>query len=109
MDAMTSSASSTDSSRTLQNYARLALLALLAWLSWGAFHDADGNVPIVSDVSTAIHEFGHMLFMPFGIPIFGTTMGLLGGWSTEVPFPRLFFGYFVRKRRARLPRPRHAA
>ena len=98
MGATTSSVSSTDSPRTIQSYLRLALAALLAWLSWAAFHNAHGKVPIVSDVSTAIHEFGHMLFMPFGIPMLGRTMVILGGSLTEVAFPLLFVGYFLRKR-----------
>src|SRR5437016_7495391 len=98
MGATPSSVSSTDSPRTIQSYLRLAFAAFLTWLTWGAFHDAYGNVPIVSDVSTAIHEFGHMLFMPFGIPILGRTMVILGGSLTEVAFPLLFVGYFLRKR-----------
>jgi TRAP-type C4-dicarboxylate transport system permease small subunit len=98
MDATTASAGSTDSPRTIQSYLRLAFAALLAWLTWLGFHDAYGNVPIVSDVLTAIHEFGHMLFMPFGIPILGGTMVILGGSLTEVAFPLLFAGYFLRKR-----------
>jgi TRAP-type C4-dicarboxylate transport system permease small subunit len=98
MGANTSSVSSTDSTRAIQSYLRLAFAALLAWLTWSAFHDTYGNVPIVSDVSTAIHEFGHMLFMPFGIPILGRTMVILGGSLTEVAFPLLFVGYFLRKR-----------
>jgi hypothetical protein len=98
MGATTSSVSSTDSPRTIQSYLRLAFAALLTWLAWGAFRDPYGNVPLVSDVSTAIHEFGHMLFMPFGIPILGRTMVILGGSLTEVAFPLLFVGYFLRKR-----------
>ena len=98
MGVTASSISSTDSPRTVQSYLRLAFAALLAWLTWIAFHDAYGNVPIVTDVSTAIHEFGHMLFMPFGIPILGGTMVILGGSLTEVAFPLLFVGYFLRKR-----------
>src|SRR6476661_8058209 len=96
-DAASSSVESTDPLRTAQTYARLALAGLLALLTWGAFHNEYGQVPIVSDVSTAIHEFGHMLFMPFGIPILGTTMVILGGSLTEVAFPLLFVGYFLRK------------
>jgi len=98
MDAMSSSVSSTDSPRAIESYLRLALATLIGWLTWGAFHDAYGNVPIVSDVSTAIHEFGHMLFMPFGIPILGGTMVILGGSLTQVAFQLLFVGYFLRKR-----------
>src|SRR3954467_4719072 len=98
MGAPSSALNSSDSSRTLQSCALLAFAALLALLSWHAFHDAYGNVPLVTDVSTAIHEFGHMLFMPFGIPILGRTMVILGGSLTEVAFPLLFVGYFLRKR-----------
>jgi len=97
MGATRASISSIDSARTIDSYLRLAFAALLAWLTWAAFHDTYGNVPIVSDVSTAIHEFGHMLFMPFGIPILGRTMVILGGSLTEVAFPLLFVGYFLRK------------
>ena len=97
MGATTSAVSSTDSSRTVESYLRVAFAALLAWLTWGAFRNEYGYVPIVSDVSLAIHEFGHMLFMPFGIPILGRTMVILGGSLTEVAFPLLFVGYFLRK------------
>src|SRR3954465_15196327 len=98
MDATSSSVESSDLSRTAQSYLRLAFAVLLAWLTWTAFHSEYGNVPVVTDVSTAIHEFGHMLFMPFGIPILGGTIVILGGSLTEVAFPLLFVGYFLRKR-----------
>ena len=98
MGATSSSVGSSDSPRTLQSYARLALAALLAWLAWRAFNDADGYVPLLGDIDLAIHEFGHMLFMPFGIPILGSAMVILGGSLTQVAFPLLFVGYFLRKR-----------
>jgi hypothetical protein len=98
MGVTTSSSVSSTDSPTIRSYVSLAFAAFLAWLSWIAFHNAYGYVPIVSDVSTAIHEFGHMLFMPFGIPILGGTMVILGGSLTEVAFPLLFVGYFLRKR-----------
>jgi hypothetical protein len=82
----------------VQKYARLAFAALLAWLAWSAFHDGDGYVPLLSEIDLAIHEFGHMLFMPFGIPFLGRTMVILGGSLTQVAFPLLFFWYFMRKR-----------
>ena len=88
---------STDSPGALQRYARLALAAVLAWLAWVAFRDELGYIPLLSDIDLAIHEFGHMLFMPFGIPILGRTMVILGGSLTEVAFPLLFVGYFLRK------------
>jgi hypothetical protein len=84
--------------RSVETYARLAFAALLAPLTWIAFHNEYGYLPLVSDVSTAIHEFGHMLFMPFGIPILGHTMVILGGSLTQFTFPLIFVGYFLRKR-----------
>ncbi|MGH7604540.1 MAG: hypothetical protein ACRENK_11160 [Gemmatimonadaceae bacterium] len=94
---MTSLLSSTDSPRTIQSYLRIALAALLAWLAWIAFHNEYGYIPLLSDVDLAIHEFGHMLFMPFGIQFLGNTMMILGGSLTQVAFPLIFFGYFLRK------------
>ena len=84
--------------RTLHIYARLALATLLAWLAWRAFRDELGSVALVSDIDLAIHEFGHMLFMPFGIPILGGTMVILGGSLTQVMFPLIFVVYFLRKK-----------
>jgi hypothetical protein len=97
MGATSSSVHSSDSPRTLQSYARLALAAVLAWLAWVAFRDELGYVPLLSDIDLAIHEFGHMLFMPFGIQFLGSTMMILGGSLTQVAFPLVFFGYFMRK------------
>ena len=85
------------SPRTLQSYARLALAVVLAWLAWVAFRDDLGYVALLSDIDLAIHEFGHMLFMPFGIQFLGNTMMILGGSLTQVAFPLIFFGYFLRK------------
>ena len=90
---------STNSAVAGRRYARLALVAVLTLLAWSAFHDEYGAVPILSDVDTAVHEFGHMLFMPFGIPILGRTMVILGGSLTQVVFPLAFFGYFMSRRR----------
>ena len=82
----------------IQGYARLALAGVLALLAWVAFRDDLGYVPLLSDIDLAIHEFGHMLFMPFGIQFLGSTMMILGGSLTQVVFPLLFVGYFLRKR-----------
>jgi hypothetical protein len=97
MDETSSSVESSDSSRTAQSYARLALAGLLGLLAWIAFHNEYGYIPLLSDVDLAIHEFGHMLFMPFGIQFLGNTMMILGGSLTQVAFPLIFFGYFLRK------------
>lgn len=98
MGATSSSVDSNDSPRTVQSYARLALAVLLALLAWSAFHGESGYVLLLGDIDLAIHEFGHMLFMPFGIPVLGRTMVILGGSLTQVAFPLLFLGYFLRKR-----------
>jgi hypothetical protein len=97
MGATSSSVRSSDSPRTAPSYARLALAGLLALLAWLAFNDEYGYIPLLSDVDLAIHEFGHMLFMPFGIQFLGNTMMILGGSLTQVAFPLIFFGYFLRK------------
>ena len=91
-------ADSADPTTTAVRYARLAFVALLAWLAWSAFHDGEGVVPLVSDIDLAMHEFGHVLFRPFGIPFLGRTMVILGGSLTQVVFPLIFVGYFVSKR-----------
>jgi hypothetical protein len=96
-DATSPSIDSADSPRTLQSYARLALAVLLALLAWSAFRNEYGYIPLLSDIDLAIHEFGHMLFMPFGIQFLGNTMMILGGSLTQVAFPLIFFGYFFRK------------
>jgi hypothetical protein len=98
MGATSSSVHSSDSPRTAESYARLALAAVLALLAWNAFRGESGYVPLLGDIDLAIHEFGHMLFMPFGIPVLGRTMVILGGSLTQVAFPLLFVGYFLRKR-----------
>ena len=90
--------SSSDSRRTADSYAHLTLGAALAWLAWVAFRNELGYIPLLGDIDLAIHEFGHMLFMPFGIPFLGRTMVILGGSLTQVAFPLLFVGYFLKKR-----------
>jgi hypothetical protein len=98
MGATPSPLSSTNSVLAARRYARIALIVVLAFVAWSAFRDEYGSVPILGDVDTAIHEFGHMLFMPFGIPILGRTMVILGGSLTQVAFPLVFVVYFVHQR-----------
>ena len=70
--------------------ARLAVLAILAWLAWSAFHDELGYLPLLGDIDLAIHEAGHIVFMPFG-----RTMMILGGSLFQVAFPLVFAAYFL--------------
>lgn len=95
---VTTSSIGSDLRRTAQSYARLALIGLLALLTLRAFGGDSGYVPLLGDIDLAIHEFGHMLFMPFGIPFLGQTMVTFGGSLTQVAFPLLFVGYFLRRR-----------
>lgn len=97
MGPTTPSIAPTHLPRTLQRFPRLALAVLLALLAWSAFRNEYGYIPLLSDIDLAIHEFGHMLFMPFGIQLLGNTMMILGGSLTQVVFPLIFFGYFLRK------------
>jgi hypothetical protein len=73
--------------------ARFALTAALIPLGFAAFRDEYGYVPLIGDINTAVHEFGHLLFMPFG-----ETMMFLGGSLTQVVFPLVFAAYFFFKR-----------
>ena len=77
MGATSSSVGSSDSPRTARG--TRALAAVLAWLAWVAFYNEYGYIPRLSDIGLAIHEFGHMLFMPFGIWFLGLSMLILGG------------------------------
>jgi hypothetical protein len=94
---------------TPAQWARLALTLVLVPLAWIAFRDEYGVVPLLSDIDLAIHEFGHMLFMPFGAPFLGQTMVILGGSLVQVAFPLLFVAYFLRRRENRTRRDPHAA
>ncbi len=61
---------------------------------FGSWDDPAG-IPLLGDIDLAIHEFGHMLFMPFGIQIFGETGVIMGGSVTQIAIPLVFAGYFV--------------
>jgi hypothetical protein len=81
----------------IQSFARITLAAILVLLTLHAFRDDFAYIPLLSDIDLAIHEFGHMLFMPFGIQFLGNTMMILGGSLTQVAFPLVFVGYFMQK------------
>ncbi len=87
-----------DDYSTIVRWVRILLTLALIPLAWHAFHNEYGSIPMLSGVDLAIHEFGHMLFMPFGIPVLGRTMVILGGSLTQVVFPLLFALYFLRNR-----------
>jgi hypothetical protein len=78
-----------------RNYWRFGITLALVPLGMKAFGDEYGYIPLLSDIDLAIHEFGHMLFMPFGIPVLGDTMVILGGSLTQVMLPLIFVSYFL--------------
>jgi hypothetical protein len=84
-------------SQARKTWPRFALLALLTLLAWHAFHDEYGTVPLLSDIDVAVHEFGHMFFMPFGVEFLGDTMMILGGSLVQIAFPLIFVAYFLRR------------
>jgi hypothetical protein len=61
---------------------------------FGSWDDPVG-IPLLGDIDLAIHEFGHMLFMPFGIQVFGETGVIMGGSLTQIALPLVFAGYFA--------------
>jgi hypothetical protein len=75
----------------LGRWGRIAITVVLALMARHAFADEYGYIPLIGDVDTAIHEFGHYLFMPFG-----RMMMILGGSLFQVVFPLIFMGYFLR-------------
>ncbi len=52
-----------DDSPAVLRWVRMLLTLLLVPLSWHAFHDPYGEVPLLSGIDLAIHEFGHMLLV----------------------------------------------
>lgn len=90
-------------------WGRPALTLCLALLAWLAFRDEYGYVPLIGGIDLAIHEFGHMLFMPFGVPVLGESMVILGGSLTQLAVPALFTVYFARRRDAEGGAELHAA
>lgn len=78
-----------------QRWARVFLTLLLIPLGVRAFGSEYGEVPLVSWIDLAVHEFGHALFMPFGIPVLGETMVILGGSLFQIVFPLIFLWYFA--------------
>jgi len=87
-------------------WARVLLTLALVPLGISTLRDPEAWLPLVGDINVAVHEFGHMLFMPFGVPVLGETMVILGGSLLQVVFPLIFVGYFLFSKKHRDP---HAA
>ena len=82
--------------------ARIGFSLLLIPVSLSAFGSDYGQIPLLSGINVAIHEFGHYLFMPFG-----EMMTILGGSLFQVIFPLAFVWYFLYGKEEH--RDRHAA
>jgi hypothetical protein len=93
----------------VERWVRIGLTLILALLARHAFQDEYGAIPVLTDVDLAIHEFGHVLFEPFGIPFLGRTMVILGGSLFQVVFPLIFMMYFLRAHPDGTRRDVHAA
>lgn len=91
---------------TIIKWSRVLLTLALLPLGISTLRDPEAWLPLVGDINVAVHEFGHMLFMPFGIPVLGETMVILGGSLLQVTFPLIFVGYFLFSKKHRDP---HAA
>ncbi len=93
--------STRDDLPAITKWARVLLTAALIPVGVSALRDPEGWVPLISDITLAIHEFGHMLFMPFGFAFLGDTMVILGGSLLQVAFPLIFVGYFLLSKKHR--------
>ena len=74
------------------NYLKLAAAILFSlYFIWIAYDPMMGS--FMDNVDLPIHEFGHLLFRPFG-----EFMMIAGGSLFQVVFPLVFVGYFVWQR-----------
>ena len=74
------------------NYPKLIFAVLLTlYFLWIAYDPMQGS--FLDNVDLPIHEFGHLLFRPFG-----EFMMVAGGSLFQVIMPLIFFGYFAWRR-----------
>ena len=74
------------------NYPRLVLAILFTlYFVWIALDPMQGS--FLDNVDLPIHEFGHLLFRPFG-----QFLMVAGGSLFQVIMPAIFVGYFIWKR-----------
>lgn len=70
------------------NYPKLIFAVLMSiYFLWIAYAPMDGS--FLDLVDLPIHEFGHILFSPFG-----QFIGVLGGSLFQIIMPAIFIGYF---------------
>lgn len=75
------------------NYSKLVLAgSFIVYFCWIAVDPMQGS--FLDNVDLPIHEFGHLLFRPFG-----QFLMVAGGSLFQVIFPAVFVGYFIWQRR----------
>jgi hypothetical protein len=75
------------------NYPKLILAgSFIFYFCWAAVDPMQGS--FLDNVDLPIHEFGHLLFRPFG-----EFLMVAGGSLFQVIFPAVFVGYFIWQRR----------
>ena len=79
-----------DDGASIGRLGRVLLTLALIPLGVSVFRSEYGSLPLLGDIDTAVHEFGHILFTPFG-----ETMRILGGSLTQVALPLVFAAYFA--------------
>ena len=75
----------------------LAWCAFALWACWFTVHGVDWEVigaSFLHNINLPFHEFGHVLFIPFG-----RFMTILGGSLFQVLMPLLLMGAFIVKQR----------
>jgi len=73
----------------LPNYLKLVFAVLCSiYFLWIAIDPMQGS--FLDNIDLPIHEFGHLLFRPFG-----EFMMVAGGSLFQVIFPAVFVGYFI--------------
>jgi hypothetical protein len=90
-----------DDTQKIIRWARIVFTIALIPMGRWTFTAVEDRLPLIGGINLAVHEFGHMLFMPFGIPVLGETMVILGGSLTQFAFPLIFAGYFAFSKRHR--------
>jgi hypothetical protein len=92
---------SRDDAANIIRWTRVIITLALIPLGMHAF-GGDGRVPLLGDIDLAIHEFGHILWSPFG-----ETLTIMGGSLTQILLPCVFVAYFLYGKREH--RDPHAA
>jgi len=87
-------------------WARVLLTMRFVPLGISTLRDPEAWLPLVGDINTAVHEFGHMLFMALRHPGPWRDDGHPRRLAVAVRFPLIFVGYFLFSKKNRDPHAR---